>query len=179
MHDIHKKFGTAPLKSFPISGILNHKFYLRYIKGIKVVKPLDYIPYTKKIAQDTLAENYGWRAYPQKHFESRFTKFFEGYWLPARYGYDTRRVQFSSLIVTNQMTREEAMEKLEQPALDKDAIKADKEYIASKLRVTAEEIDSYLELPHKTYKDYKNQELLFNFGSKFLQLLGIEKNAKR
>ena len=179
VHDIHKKFGTAPLKSFPISGILNHKFYLRYIKGIKVVKPLDYIPYTKKIAQDTLAENYGWRAYPQKHFESRFTKFFEGYWLPARYGYDTRRVQFSSLIVTNQMTREEAMEKLEQPALDKDAIKADKEYIASKLRVTAEEIDSYLELPHKTYKDYKNQELLFNFGSKFLQLLGIEKNAKR
>lgn len=179
VHDIHKKFGTNPLKSFPISGILNHKLYLRYVKGIKMAKPLDFIPYTKKIAEDTLAEHYGWRAYPQKHFESRFTKFFEGYWLPKRYGFDTRRVQFSSLIVTNQMSREEAVLKLESPALDNETIIADKEYIASKLRVGVEDLDSYLELPYKTYKDYKNQEWLFNFGSKVLQLFGVEKNAKR
>ncbi|MDA9112777.1 N-acetyl sugar amidotransferase [Gammaproteobacteria bacterium] len=179
VHDIHKKFGTTALKSFPISGILNHKLYLRYIKGIKVAKPLDFIPYTKKIAEDTLAKHYGWRAYPQKHFESRFTKFFEGYWLPKRYGFDTRRVQFSSLIVTDQMSREQAILKLESSALDNETIIADKEYIASKLRVSVRDLDSYLDLPHKTYKDYKNQEWLFNLGSKVLQLIGAEKNAKR
>ncbi len=179
VHDIHKKFGTIPLKSFPISGILNHKLYLRYIKGVKVVKPLDYIPYTKEIAQETLSKEYGWRPYPQKHFESRFTKFFEGYWFPERYGFDTRRVQFSSLIVTDQMTREDAIEKLKHPAIDASTVKQDKEYIASKLRISVEELDSFMDLPKKTYKDYKNQEWMFKIGSKVLQLIGAEKNAKR
>ena len=177
--DIHNKFGTIPLKSFPISGILNHKLYLRYWKGIRVVKPLDYIPYTKKIAQDTLSSEYGWRPYPQKHFESRFTKFFEGYWLPKRYGFDTRRVQYSSLIVTGQMTRDEAIERLKSPALDEATIMADKEYIASKLRISVEDLDGFIDVPHRTYKDYKNQERMFSLGSKILGILGIEKNQKR
>ena len=179
VHDIHNKFGSIPLKSYPISGILNHKVYLRYVKGIKVVKPLDYIPYSKKIAQDTLSAEYDWRPYPQKHFESRFTKFFEGYWLPTRYGFDTRRVQYSSLIVTGQMTRDEAVERLRLPALDEATVLADKEYIASKLRISTEDLDGFMELPHKTYKDYKNQEWMFTLGAKILALLGVEKNQKR
>ena len=179
VHDIHKKFGSIPLKSYPISGILNHKFYLRYVKGIKMVKPLNYVPYSKKIAQDTLSSEYGWRPYPQKHFESRFTKFFEGYWLPTRYGFDTRRVQYSSLIVTNQMTREEAIDLLQWPSLDEETVIADKEYIASKLRISVEDLDGFMNLPHKTYKDYKNQEWLFTLGAKILGSLGIEKNQKR
>ena len=179
VHDIHKKFGSIPLKSYPISGILNHKFYLRYVKGIKMVKPLNYVTYSKKIAQDTLSSEYGWRPYPQKHFESRFTKFFEGYWLPTRYGFDTRRVQYSSLIVTNQMTREEAIDLLQWPSLDEETVIADKEYIASKLRISVEDLDGFMNLPHKTYKDYKNQEWLFTLGAKILGSLGIEKNQKR
>ena len=179
VRDIHKKFGKVPLKSFPLSGILNHKFYLRYIRGIKVVKPLNYIPYSKQLAQETLAAEYGWRPYPQKHFESRFTKFFEGYWLPTRYGFDTRRVQFSSLIVSGQMTRAEAIEKLKVPALDEAVVAADKEYIASKLRISVAELDGFMELPHKTYKDYKNQEWLFKIGEKVMALLKLEINQKR
>ena len=57
----------------------------------------------------SLVEKFGWQRYPQKHFESRFTRFYEGYWLPTQFGFDTRRVQFSSLILTGQMTREEAL----------------------------------------------------------------------
>ena len=177
--DIQKRFGTRELKTYPFSPILYHKVYLRYLKKIRVVKPLNFLPYTKELAVDTLSESYGWKAYPQKHFESRFTKFFEAYWLPTRFGYDTRKVQYSSLILTGQMTREEALRKLAQPAYDPDTIDEDFEYIATKLGIPPEELRKYHEMPLKTHRDYENQEKLFSFGSKTMKALGLEKSVKR
>jgi hypothetical protein len=144
-----------------------------------VLKPLNYLPYTKENATQVLSETYGWRPYPQKHFESRFTRFYEGYWLPTRFGYDTRRVQYSSLILTGQMTREEALLKLEKPAYDPETIDEDFEYIATKLGITVEVLRGYHQMPLKTYRDYKNQEWLFDLGAKALKLLGIERSVKR
>ena len=112
LKDIHNKFGTIPLKKFPITNILWHKVYLPYIKGIKTIRPLDYLHYNKKEATNFLVRNFDFQEYPQKHFESRFTKFYESYWLPERFGYDTRKVQYSSLILTQQMKRNEALENL-------------------------------------------------------------------
>jgi len=103
--DIRRRFGTRPMKTYPFSNVLFHKVYLRYVKGVQVLKPLNWLPYTKEHAVKILSERYGWRPYPQKHFESRFTKFYEGYWLPTRFGYDTRRVQYSSLILDRKSTR--------------------------------------------------------------------------
>ncbi|MBT5268557.1 MAG: N-acetyl sugar amidotransferase [Candidatus Marinimicrobia bacterium] len=179
LHDIHKKFGTRPLVNFPITGILKHKIYLPYIKGIKTVRPLDYAPYIKQDAIDLLTKKFGWQPYPQKHFESRFTKFYEGYWLPKRFGYDTRIVQYSSLILTGQMTREKALEKLSKPAYDEDMIKHDFEYVATKLGITIDELQSYMDLPKKTYKDYKSQQLIYDLGAKVLKSLGLEVGGKR
>lgn len=179
IRDIHKKFGTVPLKNYPLSSILRHKFYLRYIKGIQVVKPLNYMPYIKKDAIRVLSETYGWREYPQKHFESRFTKFYEGYWLPVKFGYDTRKVQYSSLILTGQMTREEALENLKKPAHDPETIADEFKYIATKLDISVEELQSYMDAPNKTYKDYKNQETMFVLGAKILKAIGVERSIKR
>lgn len=179
IRDIHRQFGTRQLKTYPFSSILFHKVYLRYIRGVQVVKPLNWLPYTKEIAITTLSEKYGWRPYPQKHFESRFTKFFEGYWLPTRFGYDTRRVQYSSLILTGQMTRDEALEKLSKPAYDPETIDEEFEYIATKLGITVDELRHYHTMPKKTYKDYKNQEWMFDLGAKALKMLGIERSVKR
>lgn len=179
IRDIHGRFGTRELKTYPFSSVLFHKFYLRYIKRLRVFKPLDLLPYTKQLAVDTLAREYGWKAYPQKHFESRFTRFYEGYWLPTRFGYDTRRVQFSSLILTGQMTRDEALAKLEQPAYDPATIDEDFAFIASKLRIPVEELRRYHEMPRKTYRDYKNQEWMFDLGAKVLKAMGAEKATKR
>lgn len=179
IRDIHRRFGSRQLKTFPFSPILYHKVYLRYFRGIKVFKPLNLLPYTKQQATETLSRLYGWKTYPQKHFESRFTKFFEGYWLPTRFGYDTRRVQYSSLILTGQMTREEAMVRLENPAYDPATIDDDFEYIASKLRISVDELRSYHEMPHKTYRDYRNQEWLFDAGARAMKMLGIERSIKR
>lgn len=179
IRDIQRRFGTRQLKSYPFSSVFFHKFYLRYLKGVKVFKPLDLLPYSKQLAIDTLTREYGWKSYPQKHFESRFTKFYEGYWLPTRFGYDTRRVQFSSLILTGQMTREEAVDKLKAPPYDPATIDNDFEYIANKLRISVGELRHYHEMPKKTYKDYKNQEWIFELGAKILQKIGTEKGVKR
>ena len=96
--DITSRFGSVELSSFPFSSVFYHKLYLRYLRGVDVFKPLNFMTFIKKEAEKTLEKEYGWRPFPQKHFESEFTKFFEGYWLPKRFGFDVRRVQFSSLI---------------------------------------------------------------------------------
>lgn len=179
LNDIRRRFGTVPMKSYPFSSVLRHKFYLRYIRRVQVVKPLDWMPYTKALAREMLSSLYGWRPYPQKHFESRFTRFYEGYWLPERFGYDTRRVQFSSLILTGQMTRDEAIEELKKPAYDPETIAHEFDYIARKLGIGSEELRGYFTMPKKTYADYRNQRWMFDLGARVLQAIGAEKAVKR
>ena len=179
LKDIYKKHGTGKLKDYPVTNILWHKVYLPYIKRIKLIRPLDFIPYEKDEAMQFLVDKYGYQKYPQKHFESRFTRFYESYWLPEKFGYDTRKVQYSSLILTNQMTREEALEKLSKPAYDPETIHHDFEFVATKLGVSVEELQSYMDAPNKTYKDYKSQESIYNIGAKVMRLVGLERGGKR
>jgi N-acetyl sugar amidotransferase len=167
--DILKRYSTIPMKSYPFTNIFYHKLYLRYFKGIKVVKPLNYMPYIKNQAISEMEKIYGWKTYPQKHFESRFTKFFEGYWLPKRFGYDMRKNQLSSLILTGQLTREEALKILENPPINDDDIDNEFRYIANKLSISVDELNHYFKMPKKFYWDYKNQKKLFDFGEKILQ----------
>jgi N-acetyl sugar amidotransferase len=179
IRDIRKQFSTNPMKTYPFSSVLRHKLYLRYIQKVQVVKPLNYFPYIKEQAMQVLADEYGWIPYPQKHFESRFTKFYEGYWLPKKFGFDTRKVQYSSLILTGQMTREAALEKLKTPAIPDEDAKHDFEYIATKLGISVEELQMYFEQTNKTYEDYNNQQSLFDFGAKVLKYIGVERSIKR
>lgn len=179
LKDIHSKFGSIPLRSFPISPILWHKVYLPLFRGIRVVRPLNLMPFVKKDAMKLLVERYGWQPYPQKHFESRFTRFYEGFWLPGKFGYDTRKVQFSSLILTGQMSREEALEKLKTPPYDPVLMRQDFEYVAVKLGISASELQGYFDAPNKSYRDYKSQEVLFSFGSSVMKLFGLEIGGKR
>lgn len=178
LKDIHQKFGKRPLKKFPITNILWHKFYLPYVKGVKLIRLLDYLPYHKEDAIVTL-ESYGFKRYPQKHFENFFTKWYESYWLYERFGYDVRKVQLSSLILTNQMTRDEALEILKTKPYNVDTIVGDTEFVANKLGISYEELMSYMKMEKKTYKDYKSQEEIYNYGAKILNMLRIEKGGKR
>jgi N-acetyl sugar amidotransferase len=179
LHDIHKQFGTIPLKSFPTADILKFKIYYRFVKGIRVVKPLNDIPFNKEQAVGELTEKYGWQAYAHKHYESRFTRFYEGYWLPAKFGFDKRRAHFSSLILTEQMTRQEAVEKLSQPPFDKDSIANDYEYVASKLNITVDELKLLETGANKSFNDYKNIMPVMNFGAKILRAIGAQRSVMR
>ena len=179
LKDIINKYGSVKLETYPFSPVFRHKFFLRYIRNIKVVKPLNYRPYIKEHSLRLLADEYGWKPYPQKHFESRFTKFYEGYWLPERFGFDTRKVQFSSLILTKQMTRDEALEKLRKPAYNPETIDDEFNYIATKLGITPHELRHYFTMPKKFYWDYKNNESVFKAGAKVLKFFGVEPSIKR
>ena len=179
LRDIHRQFGTRSLRTFPLTSILWHKIWLPYFKGIKVARPLNMVPYIKEEAKQLLIDRFGWQPYSQKHFESRFTKFYESYWLPKRFGYDVRRVQFSSLIVTKQMTRDEALELLNEPSYDESTIQQEIEFVANKLGISSKELIGFMELPLKTYKDYKNQRQIYEYGAKMMRALGLEIGGKR
>jgi len=171
VRDILALYGTVPMRSYPFCSILYHKLYLRYLRGVKVFKPLNYMPYVRKEAMAVMGAVYGWKPYPQKHFESRFTRFFEGYWLPTRFGYDMRRNELSSLILTEQMTREEAVAELSVPPYDPVSIEQEFDYIATKLGISADELRGYHEMPKKFWWDYRNQRLLFAWGEKLLSVI--------
>jgi N-acetyl sugar amidotransferase len=179
LRDIHTKFGSRPLVNYPVTSILRHKIWLPYFKSIKVVRPLNMVEYDKAAAVKLLTGKFGWQPYPQKHFESRFTRFYEGYWLPKKFGFDTRKVQYSSLIVTNQMTRDEALERLKTPALDEATVRQEFEYVANKLEISTNELQGYLEAPNKTFRDYKSQEAIYMLGAKVMKVLGLEIGGKR
>lgn len=171
VRDILSKHLDGELPTFPFTNILYHKIYLRYLRNVKVVKPLNYMPFNKSSATAELVKEYGWRPYPQKHFESRFTRFFEGFWLLNRFNYDMRRNQLSSLILSDQISRDSALDILTKPPLTSEESAKDFDYVSSKLQITVDELTSYLHSPLKYYWDYKNSKSLFDFGSKILNKL--------
>ena len=177
--DIHRQHGTRPLRTFPTTSALRHKVWLRYVRRIQVVRPLNYVPYLKADAMRLLEERFGWQPYPQKHFESRFTRFYESYWLPRKFGYDTRKVQYSSLILTGQMSRSEALAMLARPAYDEATIHQDLEFVATKLGISVADLEGYMAAPNRTFHDYRSQKGIYRIGAGVMRFLGIERGGKR
>jgi N-acetyl sugar amidotransferase len=173
--DIHSKYGVRPLKTFPITDVFVSKIYYKYFLGMQVFKPLDFIPYIKLDAEVELNKFCGWEKFQHKHNESRFTRFFQDYWLPKKFGFDVRRAHFSSLILTGQMTRKDAIERIKYPELDDHFLEQEFEYISHKLDLTVSELKSIFEASNKSIGDYKSKQLLVNFSSKIMQIFGLEK----
>ena len=172
--DIHKKFGTRKLKTYPMCGMLKYKIYYRYFKGMRRAYPLDYVVYNKPEAEELLHEKYGWTKYENKHYENVFTRFFEGYYLPHKFGFDTRKNVASNEILAGTLTREQALERLSKPAYDPDQMMQDKAYVAKKLGISVEEFDAIIEGPKHTPADYKNSMWLLKIGVGICKLVGIE-----
>lgn len=177
--DIHKKFGTRPLKSFPLIDIFVYKVLHQHILGMKVVKPLNLVPYIKSEAEETLERLFGWKKFQHKHHESRFTRFYEDYWMPRKFGYHKRRAHFSSLIMTGQMTRDAALERISKPEMDEHFLKQEFEYVANKLDLTVAELQEIFEGKNQTYKDYKNKRWAIGIGANVMRWLGLEKRLFR
>lgn len=177
--NIWKKFGKGELKSFPLTDILVYKLWYQKLLGMKVHHPLNLVRYLKKEAEDELEQFYGWQRFKHKHHESRFTRFYEDYWLPRRFGFEKRRAHFSSLIMTGQMTREEALDRISRPEMDEHFLQQEFEYVAHKLGLTVEELHVLFESPKKTYRDYKNKRWMIGLGANILRWLGLEKRYLR
>lgn len=177
--DIHRQFGRRPLDTFPLTDILVYKLYYQKLLGMKVHHPLNLVPYIKRDAEDELNRRFGWQPFQHKHHESRFTRFYEDYWLPRRFGFHKRRAHFSSLIMTGQMTREAALQRLASPEMDEHFLKQEFEYVAHKLDMTVDELQQIFEAPKKTYRDYRNKRWMIGLGTTVMRKLGLEKRHFR
>lgn len=178
LKDVIKKYSAISIKNYEFTSGFKHKFWIPYVKGIKTLKPLNLIPFTKQEMIDTLSREYGYIPYGQKHFEDLFTKFLEGYWVPTRFGHDIRRVWLSTLVITGQITRDEALRELEQPPLSEQESKELFSEVAKRLGITEKKLMSYHEMPECTEK-FKSQEKLYNLGIKVYEKLGFEKRIRK
>jgi N-acetyl sugar amidotransferase len=177
--DIHSRFGNQPLKSFPLVDIFVYKVLYQRVLGMEVVKPLNLVPYVKREAERTLESRFGWKKFRHKHHESRFTRFYEDYWMPEKFGYHKRRAHFSSLIMTGQMEREEALDRLARPEMDEHFLTREFEYVANKLDLSVGELRSIFEGQNRTYRDYRNKRSLIGLGANMMQRLGMERRLFR
>lgn len=177
--DIHKKFGKKELKTFPMCSMFKYRLYYQYMKGLKIIHPLNMIEYNKKKAMEVLQKEIGWEAYANKHYEDIFTRFYEGYWLPKKFGYDKRKCYYSSEILTGQMTRVDALKQLDEQPYDEKIAKEDMDYISKKLGITVDEFEDIMTQPNKTYRDYKNSARKIKFAIKIAKIVGKEKRNFR
>lgn len=159
---IQKKFGTVKLRKFPTFGFQKEMYY-KFIKGIKMVYILNYVPFVKDEAMELLREELDWKYYGGKHYESKYTGFIQSYYLFDKFGIDYRRATFSSQICTGEMTREDALEQLKAKPYNDEKVQEEKIYIAKKLGVSLEEFESILKLPGHYYRHYPNDEKKLSF----------------
>jgi N-acetyl sugar amidotransferase len=177
--DIWAKHGDGKPNNFPLVDIFVYKVLYQKVLGMKVHHPLNLVPYVKKNAEVELEQRFGWQRFKHKHHESRFTRFYEDYWLPRRFNFDKRRAHFSSLIMTAQMTREQALERIAKPEMDEHFLKQEFEYVAHKLDLTVDELQAIFDSPKKTFRSYKNKRDLIGLGSNLMRMLGLEKRFFR
>ncbi len=156
---VHKKFGNVKLKTFPHMGFLK---YVRYLLTIKWFDILNYIDYVKKDAMEILENELGWKYYGGKHYESIYTRFYQGYILPKKFGYDKRRTHFSSLICSGEMSREDALDQLKDETYPIQMQREDKSFVIKKLGLSEKEFEEIMNLPKKTYHDYPSYAYIYN-----------------
>lgn len=153
---IHRKYGERPLKSYKTIGFFEYYFWYPLVKKMRTARPLNYLSYDKNKAITELENTIGWRSYGRKHGESLFTKLFQNHYLPTKFGYDKRRPHLSSLIVSGQLTRAEAVEKLAEPLYDPQELEIDINYFCKKLRISRDQFDGFITGPKRDYSEFAN-----------------------
>jgi len=152
---VQRRFGARPLTRFPSIRLVDFAYYI-FIRGIRFFPILNYLPYVKADAQRFLQQEFGWQDYGEKHCESIYTRFFQGYLLPRKFGIDKRRAHYSTLILSNQMTREEALQRLLAPPLAPELAESDKDYVTKKLCLSQEDFGRILGERVRSVSDYPN-----------------------
>ena len=169
---IHKAFGTKPLRSYPTIGFYANYVWYPFVKRMNALRPLNYLPYSKARAIEELTA-VGWRAYPRKHGESIFTKFFQNYYQPVKFGIDKRKAHLSSLILAGEITRDEALAKLAEPLYDPAELEADIVYLCKKLQIDRTEFDRLMAAPIHHYSEFAND------NARYRRLKGVQRIVER
>jgi hypothetical protein len=154
LKDIHRKYGTIPLKTLPMMSFLK-KHYLIKIYGLQVVRPLNYVDYNREKAKLVLMDSWGWKDYGVKHGESYLTKFYQQYILPVRWGIDKRKAHLSTMICSGQLTREEGVRILKSAPYDPQEFKFEYKLFLEKMRISDAEFEGFMNAPKRQHEDFK------------------------
>lgn len=168
--DVHKKYGSTKLKTFPHFNFFD-LFYFNLVKKIRIVSLLNYVDYNKENAQALLEEKLGWKRYGGKHYESIYTRFYQGYYLPEKFGYDKRVGHLSDLINSQQITKNVAKKVLEEPSYAPDLFAQDLDYVKKKFELNDEDWNEIMSNPNATFRDFKNSYSFVQFLRKSVNVL--------
>jgi len=168
---IHRTFGGLSLKTYSTIGFFDYYLWYPFFKKMRTIRPLNYMNYNKNEAMAELEQTIGWRSYGRKHGESLFTKFFQNHYLPIKFGYDKRLPHLSSLIVSGQMTRVEALQKLSEPLYDPQELAVDVKYLCKKLQISAAQLDEFITSPNHEYSEFPNWDPKHRMAKKLQKLI--------
>lgn len=155
---IHKRFGAKKLQNYPKYSFLKLAYWT-FIKRIKVVSILNYIEFNKEAAMNLLKEELDWVYYGGKHYESVYTRFYQGYILPQKFNIDKRKGHLSDLIRSGQISRNDSLNELKKPIYDAKLLTQDKEFVIKKLKLTPDGFEKIMQSPKKKYTDYPNNAI--------------------
>ena len=175
LKDIHSKYGKLKLNTYPYLSFLK-KLYYNFIVKFEYVQLLNYVDYNKELIKKKLVEELSWRDYGGKHFESIFTRFYQGYILPNKFQIDKRRFHYSCLIQSKQITKEDAIQALKKPIYNPEMLITDKEFVLKKLDFTNESFENYMKSPIKKHSDFKTEDKLWN---RYFKLIKFFKPLKK
>jgi len=150
---IHNTFGSLPLKTYPFIDVMVKK-YMMQMKGIELISMLHYVEYNKSEVKSFIKDELNWRDYGGKHYESIWTRFYQGYILPVKYNIDKRKAHLSDLIYGGQISKEEALEQLSLPIYDEKQLAEDYEYVLKKLRLSHDQFQQYMRLPARSHYEF-------------------------
>lgn len=150
---IHEKFGKVPLKTFPFFSFKERR-YMTEIVGVKTISLLNYMPYNKQHVKETIMRELDWKDYGGKHYESVFTRFYQGYILPVKFKIDKRKAHLSNLIFSGQLNKNEAFEELKKPIYDPDQLRTDMEFVLKKFGLSEEEFAGLMKAPRREHRDF-------------------------
>ncbi len=156
---INKKFGTVPLKTFPLfTSKLKWRVEWHEIKSVNL---LDLMPYNKESVKSEIIKELGWRDYGGKHYESIFTRFYQGYILPEKFKVDKRRAHYSNLICSGQISREKALDQLKEPAYPEQTFQSDYEFVLKKLELSKQAFEEIMRTPVRKHSDYPVEQSIY------------------
>jgi N-acetyl sugar amidotransferase len=168
---IQSKYGRVPLETFPQMGRIKYGIYYVLLKGMRIAKPLNLLPYVRDEAMHILENEFDWQYYGGKHYESRWTRFFQGWWLPKMFGYDKRLAHLSSMILCGQMSRDEALQEMSSQTYTQSMMEADRDLILKKLGFNFEEWEQLIDSGLHAHDEYPQSLLLAKIMAKCQRVL--------
>ena len=161
LKDIHKQYGSIKLKTYPYLSFIK-RLYNFYNSQFEYIQLLNLVDYNKFEVKKKLVSELSWKDYGGKHFESIFTRFYQGYILPNKFNIDKRVFHYSCLVQSEQITREQAIKLLQEPIYDINLLESDKKYVLKKLNFNEATFEDYMRAPIRKHNEFKSEQKYWN-----------------